>query len=147
MTDRAARATLDYLPVLFGSPVFEDEAVQVYTVQSETGRDIPEWQLAPDQESWEVIGNGTMLRLKKQGFLFVYADQASLGQLQFQLQAPATPTELSLSLNDGPPGSYAVKAAVSQNSLALSLRPGFNYIRLWTNPPQDIGFQKISVNN
>ena len=92
-------------------------------------------------------GDGTMLRLKKPGYLFVYAGQASQGQLQVELQAPATPTELSLSLNDELPARYPVEAVASQLSLALSLRPGFNYIRLWTSPPQDIDFQKISINN
>ncbi|RME70325.1 MAG: hypothetical protein D6784_16925 [Chloroflexi bacterium] len=146
MTDRAARATRDYLPLLLGDPVFQDEDIQVYVISQASGDKLPSLQLLFDQENWEVIKDGTALRLKKEGYLFIYATQAQNVDLRITLDAPSTHTTLSVKFNDGPEITYNnIDSTADYTIGALALQPGFNYLSLTTEPRQDIDFFKLTL--
>lgn len=145
MTDQAARATLEYLPAVLGSTVFEDEAVSVYPVRLDEPGRLPSWQLLPNQDDWEVVRAGTAFRLKKEGYLFIYAADESRVNLKFEIDRPGAPTRLAMQFNDRLAENYLIEDRLAQTGAALPLRKGFNYIRLSTDPPQDVEFLTISV--
>ena len=144
MTDRAARQTLAYLPGLLGATIFADEDTLVYPVQPNTP-ELMAWSVLPDQANWELVNNEAAFRLKKQGYLFIYAAQAGVTNLTFRPDPPPTATTLSLQLNDTIVYEFLLDSTAEERSESLTLRPGLNYIRLTTEPPQDIDFYKISV--
>lgn len=144
MTDRAARSTLGYLPQLLGRPVFEDNRLLVYAIQP--GLALPGgsgWQVITDQEQWEVVQDGAALRLKEAGYLFFYGPEQGTVELTLQPAGPTGPTRLSLHLNGRPAGTVAPGPAEQAAPVSLSLRPGFNYLYLSTEPPQVVDFQQI----
>jgi hypothetical protein len=87
MTDRAARATRDYLPQLLGPGIFADDDTLVYPVSQGIERGLPAWQILPDQENWEVVQEGVAVRLKKNGWLFIYAAEAGEAEVIFRAAA------------------------------------------------------------
>jgi hypothetical protein len=145
MTDRAAQATRVYLPLLLGASIFADEDTWVYPVQSEVDSHLSAWQLLPDQEGWEVVREGTALRLKKTGYLFIYAAEVGPAQLQFQLDSPARPTQLTWRFNDSSTQTYLIEGKADLAITSLSLRQGLNYFRLSTEPAQELEFLVLSV--
>jgi hypothetical protein len=145
MTDRAARATLEYLPAVLGSTIFDDEAVSVYPVRLEEPAHLPAWQILPNQDDWEVVREGTAFRLKKEGYLFVYAADESHVNLKFEIDRPGAPTRLTVRFNDRLTERYLIEDRLEQTGQVLPLRKGFNYIRLSTDPPQDVEFLTVSV--
>lgn len=145
MTDRAAQATRAYLPFLLGDPIFADEDILVYPVQSEVSPDLPAWPVLPNQENWEVVQNGAALRLKETGYLFIYAAEAGRVHLNFEVGDPPEPAQLTLRLNEAPAESYLIEAASPYTTAPLPLRRGLNYIRLSTEPVKEIEFFEISV--
>ncbi len=144
MTDQAARKTRDYVPLVLGSPQFKDEDTLVYPVQA-GHRQFGPWQLLPDQENWEVVHNGAAFRLKKEGYLFIYAAEEGEANLRFQVAGPPQLTELSFRLNDTVTQSYAVTSTEDYSVGPLALRAGLNYFRLSTEPQQDLDFRKLAV--
>ncbi len=144
MTDRAARQTLAYLPGLLGGTIFEDEDMLVYPVQADH-RELTAWSVLPDQANWELVNDGATFRLKKQGYLFIYAAQGGITNLTFQPDSLPTATTLSLKLNDSIVYEFLLDSTAEERNESLTLPPGLNYIRLTTEPPQDIDFYKISV--
>ncbi len=145
MTDRAARARQDYLPLLLGPPSFEDETIRVYDIQPEAVNNLPVQQLLPDQDNWEVLQEGATLRLKKEGYLFIYAAEAGQATLNFQVDGPPKPTRLTLRFNEAELDPYLLETATAQNTGPLTLRQGLNYIYLSTEPSRDITFFEISI--
>jgi hypothetical protein len=145
MTDKAAQATRAYLPSLLGTTLFADDALLVYPLPREETADLPTWQLLPDQENWEVVKEGTALRLKKTGYLFIYAAAAGRASVQFQLDQPAPPTQLTWQLNDSPTERYALESLTLYTTEPLPLRQGLNYFQLTTEPAEDIEFLQITV--
>ena len=145
MTDRQARAVLAYLPLLFGATIFEDEEMRVFPVRVEEKKNLPAWQLLPDQDHWEVVREGNALRLKKEGYLFIYSSQADPVNLKFQVDRLPGPTRLSLQFNDSLQKDDLIEAETDINHGPLPLRPGLNYLWLSTTPPRDIEFLRISV--
>jgi hypothetical protein len=145
MTDKAAQATRAYLPLLLGNTIFADEDILVYSVQSEGDSTLPTWQVLPDQENWEVVKEGTALRLKKMGYLFIYAAAGGHASLQFQLDNLPQPAQLTWRLNDGLMESYTLESLTSYTTAPLPLRRGLNYFQLATEPAQDIEFLQITL--
>ncbi len=145
MTDRAAQATRAYLPLLLGDPIFADEDTWVYPVQAEVSNHLPAWQLLPDQESWEVVREGTALRLKEAGYLFIYAAEAGPARLQFQIDSSARPTQLTWRFNDTSTETYLIEGKADLATGSLSLRRGLNYFRLSTELAQELEFLVLSV--
>jgi hypothetical protein len=143
MTDQAARTTLDYLPQLLGPPIFEDQDILVYPIQS--GPELPAaaaWQLLPDQESWEVVKEGAALRLKKEGYLFFYGPGGPAA-LSLQPDDPAALTRLAFTANGERVGLAPVELAGEAVTVNLTLRPGFNYVRLVAEPAGDVDFRQV----
>ncbi|HXV99844.1 MAG TPA: hypothetical protein VEC93_15615, partial [Anaerolineae bacterium] len=145
MTDKAAQAIRAYLPSLLGATLFADDVTLVYPLPLQETADLPAWQLLPDQESWEVVKEGTALRLKKTGYLFIYAAAAGRASVQFQLGHPAQATQLTWQLNDGLTERYALESLTSYTTEPLPLRQGLNYFQLTTEPAEDIEFLQITV--
>ncbi len=145
MTGESGRATLDYLPVLFGPPIFEDSQILVYAVPPESGAMLPAWQLMPDQKNWQVVQNGAALRMEQNGNLYIYAAQAGTVALEFQLTASFSSVGISLRLNDRPiePDEYDRESG--RRRFILPLQAGFNYIRLNTQPAQEIEVERLTV--
>ncbi len=145
MTDRAARSTRDYLPVLLEKTIFEDEEILVYPIRAGKDGDLPAWQVLPDQDNWEMIKEGAAFRLKKEGYLFIYAVEAGNVGLKFQVDSPPVSTQLSWQLNDSSTQSYLIESTADYTNGPLPLRQGFNYFWLSTAPPQDIEFLEIAI--
>lgn len=144
LTDRAARATRAYLPLLLGAAVFADADTLVYAVPPEAVNTRPDWQILPDQENWEVGRDGAVLRLKETGYLFIYAAEAGSLQLNFQIDPPPQPLQLSLQLNHKVAESFSL-AEAAYTTGPLSLRRGLNYLRLSTEPAAKLDFLHLNV--
>lgn len=142
MTDRAAKSTLAWLPELLGPPVFTDDDTLAWSIPA--GGNLPDRQLLPEQENWEVLQDGRIIRLKKEGYLFIYAGQAGPVTLNFELDTP-TETNINFRFNDDAGQSRAIGSETAFHMEPVSLRRGFNYIRLTTEPATDIDFVSISI--
>ncbi len=142
MTDRAAKATLTWLPELLGPPLFKDDDTLAWSIPA--GGHLPDRQLLPDQENWEVLQDGRVIRLKKEGYLFIYAAQPEQITLNLELAAPAD-TDLTFLFNDGSPETWPLSGPTAPQLEPVSLRPGFNYFRLTTEPAVDVDFVGISI--
>jgi hypothetical protein len=146
LTDRAAQASLAYLPLLLGPTIFADADTLVYAVPAETGAISAAWHLLPEQENWEVGREGRTLRFKETGYLFIYASQAGSVSLNFEIDRPPSQVQLGVQLNDELPEKFSVQAnSAGYTTGLLSLRRGLNYLRLSTEPAMDLDFLKISV--
>jgi hypothetical protein len=145
MDGDSGTATLNYLPILFGPPIFEDEHILVYTVPPLVKDDLPAWQLMPDQKNWSVTQDGTALSLDQKGNLYIYAAQPGAALLELQLTPSFSSTELRLALNDVPVQPHQALATGPMRAFLLTLQPGFNHIRLSTHPSQVVEFEKISI--
>jgi hypothetical protein len=144
MTDQAARKTREYAPTVLGLPLFEDEDILAYPVQADH-RQFGNRQLLPDQENWEVVQDGAAFRLKKEGYLFIYAAEGDQVNLRLQVNGPPQATELSLRFNDALTVRHPVTTTENLSVGPLWLQKGLNYFRLSTAPGQDLDFRKISV--
>jgi len=142
MTDRAAKSTLAWLPELLGPPVFTDDDTLAWLIPA--GENLPDRQLLPEQENWEVLHDGRILRLKKEGYLFIYAGQGESAALNFAVDTP-TEANINFRFNDDASQSRVVGSETVFQLESVRLRQGFNYIRLTTEPATDIDFVGIST--
>jgi hypothetical protein len=145
MTGDSGTATLNYLPILFGPPVFEDEYILVYRVPSGVEGELPAWQLMPDQKNWSTIQDGTTLGMEPEGNLYIYAARAGAALLELQLAPSSSTIELHLTLNDTPVEPKLTPATEPAITFPLSLQAGFNYIRLSTKASDRVEFKKMSI--
>jgi hypothetical protein len=145
MTGDSGTATLNYLPVLFGSPVFEDEYILAYRVPSRVEGELPALQLMPDQKNWSVIQDGTSLSMEPKGNIYIYAARAGAALLELQLAPSSSTIELNLALNDTSVEPELTSTTEPAMTFPLSLRAGFNYIRLSTDASDRVEFKKISI--
>jgi hypothetical protein len=137
--------TLDYLPALFGPPIFEDYDLVVYEAPPGPAAWSSPWQLLPDQKNWEVIDDGAALRMEPKGSLYIYAFEPETVRLDLHWAGDSPPVDLRLSLNDVPIEPLRAGAGGGGFSFQLTLRDGFNYARLSTQPEQPVAFSKISI--
>ncbi len=145
MASGSEPATLEYLPILFGRPIFEDNQLLVYAVPPAAKSKLPAWQLIPDQKNWTVIQAGAALRMEEKGNLYIYAAQAGRVGLEFQLAEQFSAAGLGLSLNDIPIEPGINDETNGRRVFHLPLKAGFNYVRLYTEPAQQIEVERIAV--
>ncbi len=141
MTDQAAKATLAYLPDLLGETVYNDEQIWVYKLADHS---FAGTHLLPEQENWEVLRDGQLFRMKKEGFLFIYTLDPNSINLFFRVD-DIQPTNLSLSINETNHQDHFLESSTEFSLEIPNLQPGFNYITLSTDPPQDIDFSEIAL--
>ena len=145
MTGESGRATLEYLPVLFGAPIFEDAQILVYAVPPDAKTRLPAWQLIPDQKNWQVVQDGSALRMEENGNLYIYAAQVGTVALEFQLTDSFSSVGIGLRLNDLPLEPDERDRDSGRRLFVLPLQAGFNHIRLNTQPAQEIEVERVVV--
>ncbi|MCB0168120.1 MAG: hypothetical protein KDI79_28085 [Anaerolineae bacterium] len=144
MTDQAAKETLAYLPELLGPAAFTDDDLLVYPMPHETN-DLPPLLVLPDQENWEVIHDGSAIRLKETGYLFLYANTPTCLALEFLMTPPAEPTTLMARLNDIPIENPGPISTEPYRLEPLPLPTGFNYLHLDTQPAAELDMRAITT--
>ncbi|MCG3206829.1 MAG: hypothetical protein FOGNACKC_00428 [Anaerolineae bacterium] len=145
MTDRTARAQLDYLPRLLGAPQYTDEQVQAYTLPAAGADLLPQLFLLPDTENWEVLADGNALRLKKSGFFFIYQAEPGCATLALRPVNPSTAVALNWQLNNSLVKTGMIQTGSPQFLADLPLRRGLNTIRLTTSPEQELDLARIEI--
>lgn len=75
MTDQAARATLAFMPEVLGTPYYTDGDLFAWRVPP-VETPLPPYTLLLAEKGWEAAGDGSLVRLKQEGILFIYSDQA-----------------------------------------------------------------------
>lgn len=145
MTDSAARARLDYLPRLLNQTILSTDELRVYPISLVSAVELAGLHLLPDEENWEVMREGQALRLKKQGYLFIYAGDSGCAALEFQIDTPDESVILASQFNNMPLAAYNITPEQPWRVDTLSLNKGLNYARLTTEPEKDVDFSKILV--
>ncbi|MEM7345251.1 MAG: hypothetical protein AAF485_13515 [Chloroflexota bacterium] len=120
MTDRAATATLDFIPQILGPAYYDAEDILAWQTPS-VANDLPDYTLLLSEKGWEMVDGG--LHLKERGYLFIYAADTGTATLSWH-RFPSPPNQqlqittldpLSLSPEGGP------------QNLELNVEAGFNW--------------------
>ncbi|MCB9100940.1 MAG: hypothetical protein H6632_15485 [Anaerolineales bacterium] len=144
MTDRAAQETLAYLPELLGPAAFTGDDLQVYPASPATS-DLPPLLVLPDQDNWEVIHDGSAMRLRETGYLFLFANAPTCLALEFRIEPPAEPATLMARFNDIPIATPGPISTEPYRLEPLSLQAGLNYLHLDTQPAAELEIQAITA--
>ncbi|MFQ5613032.1 MAG: hypothetical protein ACE5H9_12960, partial [Anaerolineae bacterium] len=122
LTDRAARATLSFMPELLGEPYFrDDELIAWRAPAAETA--LPAYALLLAEKGWEPANDPALVRLRQESLLFVYAAQPGPAVLSVELPGQAS---ANLWIDDA--GPFPVNGEPVRHEVPLQLRAGLNWI-------------------
>jgi len=143
MTDRAARATLSFMPEVLGEPTYADDDLMAWRVSS-GDVSLPPHTLLLAEEGWEPAGEGFTIRLNQEGLLFVYA--ARPGSVVLSLEANES-TIAGTELWVGGLGPFSADAERLRFRIPLQLKRGLNWLpfRLTGCEKCSMEFSRIGV--
>jgi len=123
MTDRAARATLSFILDLLEEPYYVDDDLMAWHVPP-TEVALPTYALFLAEKGWEVAREGSQVRLKQQGLLFIYAATAGPATLTIESEGGSSSGQ---QLWVGDFGPLVVNGEDMRHYVPLDLEAGLNW--------------------